>query len=59
MKRKILISDSERTTIVAALVQYELYDFAAQINERWLDADSTTDGPEIAILNVNRESWDA
>jgi len=55
MKRKIVISNPERLTIVAALVAYGLQNSAENINERFLEADPTNDGPEVAILSVDQK----
>jgi hypothetical protein len=53
MKRKIIISSSERTFIVSALMAYDASGVAEQFNARFEEAppaDPTDDGPEVAIL---------
>jgi len=51
MKRKIEISDVERTTIISALMAYGLPQMASRINSLFIDADPANDGPEVDILS--------
>lgn len=55
MKRKIEISNAERTVIVSALFAYGFSHVGLLIAERFEDADTADDGPEVAILSVPRE----
>src|ERR1035437_6633331 len=58
MKRKMLISPSERTFIVSALMAYDAGGVAEDFNRRFeasQPSDPTDDGPEISILDRNHE----
>jgi hypothetical protein len=59
MKRKIVISSIERTGICAALLSYGMAELASSINSRYFDADPANDGPEVTVLSVEPEGWDA
>jgi hypothetical protein len=50
MNRKIVISQIERTSIVAALTAYDCPNLASIIFARFEAADPASDGPEVAIL---------
>lgn len=57
-KRKIAISNHERTTIIAALMAYKgdgtesFIGLASHVNSLFIDADPTNNGPEVAILRA-------
>lgn len=50
MNRKIVISELERTIIIAALMAYDFPITADRITKKFDDADPANDGPEVAIL---------
>jgi hypothetical protein len=54
MKRKIILSQIESTTIIAAPMAYECPNPAGVIHARFETADPANDGPEIAILRADR-----
>jgi hypothetical protein len=57
MKRKIEISEIERTVICAALCAYERVPLASWINSQFIDAaDPANDGPEVDILRAQVQS---
>lgn len=55
MKRKIVISSTDRTMIVAALQTFGMTGFAREFNQRFEDADPANDGPEVTFLTLLRE----
>jgi hypothetical protein len=52
MKRKVEISEIERTLIVSALTAYDYGAVAKHFNQKFIDADPTNDGPETSILRM-------
>jgi hypothetical protein len=56
MKRKIVISSTERTSIAAALVYFGMVELAHDIDMRFREADPANDGAEVAILSVEAEA---
>jgi hypothetical protein len=57
VKRKIAITNAERTMIVAALIAYHIHDLASNINVRFDSEDPTNDGPEVSILSGKDRPW--
>ena len=57
MKRKIELTEPERTMIIAALIAYGQTPLASLVNSLFIDADPTNDGPEVAILSQKRETF--
>ena len=51
MKRKIGISPIELAAIIAALNDYHMVAFGAELHDRFVAADPAEDGPEVQILN--------
>ena len=54
MRRKIMISQLESTTIIAALMAYECPNLASLIHARFEAADPANDGPEVYIISGMR-----
>ena len=57
MKRKIELTEPERTMIIAALIAYGQTPLASLVNSLFIDADPTNDGPEVAILSQKRKTF--
>lgn len=55
MKRKIAVTSVQRTIIVAALIGYGAHTLAFDFNREFEAADPANDGPEVAILSVDRD----
>ena len=61
-KIKLTVSPAERTTIVAALMDYSdhrRYPSFADLTQRIATQDTADDGPEVALLRTRSEGWDA
>lgn len=57
--RKILMTLAERSMIIAALMAYNepaSKALAMSLNSRFIDGDRANDGPEVAILSIDRAS---